>query len=66
LIKSGLGYRKVNTQKIDNHDIATNNQQDLIMTLSQNYALKIDFDYSKSSRMGNLFVSGLGLTDIKF
>jgi hypothetical protein len=64
LIKSGLGDCKANAQKTGNNDIATNNQQDLIATLSRERALKIDFSCAKS-RMGDLFVSGLGLTDVK-
>ncbi len=47
-------------KKIGNHDIATNNQQDLITTLSRLRALKIDFACAES-RMGDLFVSGLVL-----
>jgi hypothetical protein len=51
-------------KKTNNHDIAINNQQDFIMALSRQCALKIDFACAKS-RMGDLFVSGLGLTDVK-
>jgi len=59
-----VGIEKINAQKADNHDIAINNQQDLIKTLSRLCALKIDFGGAKS-RMGDLFVSGLSHTGIK-
>ncbi|MGZ8956149.1 MAG: hypothetical protein ACXW0Q_15925, partial [Methylovulum sp.] len=56
---------KLIPKKTHNHDIAINNQQDLITTLSRHCALKIDFGCAKS-RMGDLFVSGLGrLTDVE-
>ena len=45
-------------KKADNHDIATSNQQHLIVTLYGYISLKIDFIGAKS-KMDNLFVSDI-------